>query len=253
MLSKYVNTSGKAHVTRGILSNCEIYVILWYLIQISRNLAVISSYPKSMKEIKGIKNIVFDLGGVLIDLDREACIEKFREIGFNQADKLLTNYRQKGIFKGLEMGTVSPRELYNYINSEVGHPIDTEKINEALRAFLVGLPVYKMDMLLRLRQYYKVFMLSNTNPIMIEPVRNKFFRQQGLTINDYFDRLFLSFEMGMLKPDAGIFKAVLYEAGIKANETLFIDDSATNIDAALKLGFKTYMPAPKEDFRHIFQ
>lgn len=206
-----------------------------------------------MKEIKSIKNIVFDLGGVLIDLDREACIDKFRELGFPQADKLLTNYRQKGIFKGIEMGTVSSRELYNYISAEVGHQIEPERIDEALQAFLVDLPLYKMDMLLELRKKYRVFMLSNTNPILMKRVRNVYFTRQGLKINDYFERLFLSYEMGMLKPDAGIFKAVLYEAGIKANETLFIDDSATNIDAALALGFRTYMPAPEEDFRNIFQ
>lgn len=200
-----------------------------------------------------IKNIVFDLGGVLLDLDRDACIQKFNELGFPQAGELLNPYRQKGIFKGLEMGTVSPQELYAHISREVGHEVDPKKIDEALSAFIVGMPDYKLDMLLKLRKKYKVFMLSNTNNIMFPYIRDTFFTKQGLTVDAYFDKLFLSQEMGMLKPDEKIFKALLYEAGIKAGETLFIDDAEANVEAALALGFRTYLAGPEEDFRNIFE
>lgn len=203
--------------------------------------------------MENIKNVVFDMGGVLIDLDRDACIRKFNELGFAQADELLNTYRQKGIFKGLEMGTVSPQELYAYITSEVGRQIDPRKIDEALYAFLIGIPDYKLDMLRELRKKYRVFMLSNTNVIMMNYIKETFFTQQGLTIDSYFDRLFLSYEMRMLKPDAKIFKALLYGAGIKAGETLFVDDAEQNIEAALELGFKTYLAAQQEDFRNIFK
>lgn len=203
--------------------------------------------------MEGIKNIIFDMGGVLIDLDRETCIEEFRKLGFPEADEMLNTYRQKGIFKDLEMGTVSPQELYDYISSEVGHHIPSEKIDKALCAFLVGLPTYKLDMLLHLRKQYRVFMLSNTNALMMPYIARTYFTQQGLTVEDYFDRLFLSYEMGMLKPDPEIFEAVLNETGIKAEETLFIDDAEPNIETALSLGFRTYLAAPKEDFRRIFE
>lgn len=203
--------------------------------------------------MEGIKNIVFDLGGVLIDLDREACIEEFRKLGYPQADELLNSYRQKGIFKELEQGTVSPQQLYDHINSEVGYPVEPEEIDRALYAFLVALPEYKLDMLRELRKNHNIFMLSNTNAIMFPYVLEKFFTRQGLTVDAYFDRVFLSYEMGMLKPDAVIFETLLEQAGIKASETLFIDDAEANIESALALGFRTYLPAPEEDFRHIFQ
>lgn len=203
--------------------------------------------------MEGIKNIIFDMGGVLIDLNRDACIEEFRKLGFPQADELLGNYGQKGIFKGLEIGTVSPQEVYEYISEEIGHYVSPEKINKALDAFLVGLPVYRLEMLRKLKKHYKMFMLSNTNPIMMPYIAQTYFTQQGLTINDYFDHLFLSYEMGIMKPNVKIFEAVLDTAGIKAEETLFIDDAEANIETALALGFRTYLPSPGEDFRHIFK
>lgn len=203
--------------------------------------------------MEGIKNIIFDMGGVLIDLDRDKCIAEFRKIGFPQADDLLGNYGQKGIFKGLEIGIVTPQELYDYINKEVGHYISPEVINKAWDTFLVGLPVYRLEMLRSLRKDYKVFMLSNTNPVIMPYIEKTYFTQEGLTINDYFDRLFLSYEMGMMKPDRKIFEATLKIADIKASETLFIDDAEANIETALALGFKTYLTSPGEDFRHIFK
>lgn len=203
--------------------------------------------------MEGIKNIIFDLGGVLVDLDRDACIEEFRKLGFPQADEMLNTYRQKGVFKELEMGTVSPQDLYKYIEGIVGRAIEPEKIDQALYAFLVDLPVYKLQMLLDLRKDYKVFMLSNTNAIMMPFMEQTFFKQQGLSIGNYFDRLFLSYEMGMLKPDAEIFETLLSQAGIEAHETLFVDDAEPNIESALSLGFRTYLPAQREDFRHIFK
>lgn len=193
------------------------------------------------------------MGGVLIDLDREACIQEFRKLGFPQADDMLNTYRQKGIFKDLEMGTVSPQDLYDYISTEAGHHIPPEKIDKALYAFLTGLPAYKLDVLLELRKSYRIFMLSNTNAIMMPYISKTYFTQQGLTVGDYFDRLFLSYEMGMLKPDPEIFEAVLDETGIKTDETLFIDDAEPNVETALSLGFRTYLTAPKEDFRRIFE
>ena len=192
------------------------------------------------------------MGGVLIDLDREACIEEFRKLGFPEADKMLNTYRQKGIFKDLEMGAISPQELYDYISGEVGHHVPPDKIDKALCAFIVGLPTYKLDMLLQLRKQYRVFMLSNTNAIMMPYIAQTYFTQQGLMAEDYFDRMFLSYEMGMLKPDPEIFEAVLNDTGIKAEETLFIDDAEPNVETALSLGFHTYLPAQREDFRHIF-
>lgn len=203
--------------------------------------------------MKKIKNIVFDLGGVLLDLDRQAAVDKFIELGYSQADDLLDPYRQKGIFLQLEKGEVTPEELYEYIQRQTDVPISPEQINEALCKFLVGLPEYKLDMLRELKQDYNIYMLSNTNAIMFPYVAKTYFTQQGLGLEDYFDRTFLSYEMDCVKPDEKIYTKMLSEGGFKAQESLFIDDASANIAIAKELGFYTYLAKPKEDFRKIFK
>ena len=201
---------------------------------------------------KQIQNIVFDLGGVLIDLDRDACIRAFAELGFPQADALLDPYRQSGIFLKLEQGTAVPQELYDHIRDETGREIAPEAIHAALSRFLVDLPEYKLDMLRDLRKRFKVFMLSNTNAIMMPYIAEHFFTRQGGTIGDYFDRVFLSYEMKLAKPDPEIFQAMAREGGFLPGETLVIDDSPANVAAAEALGFRTYLACEHEDFRSIF-
>lgn len=200
-----------------------------------------------------VKNIVFDLGGVLLDLDRERCVRSFAEIGYPEAGELLDPYKQSGIFLSLEEGQTSPQELYDYIISKSTKPVTPEMIDRALCDFLVDMPQYKLDMLLDLRKYYKVYMLSNTNAIMFDYIVGQWFSHDGHTINDYFDRLFLSYKMGVAKPSPEIFHKMISEAGFEAHETLFIDDGPANIETASQLGFHTYLAKAEEDYRHIFK
>lgn len=200
-----------------------------------------------------IKTIIFDLGGVILDLDWNSVIEAFGKLGFREAADLLNPYRQKGIFLNLEKGIVSPEELYGYIREKTGRDLSGEDINKALNKFISGLSPYKLEMLENLRKRFELFVLSNTNAIMFPDLDKTWFGQQGKGIADYFDRLFLSYEMKMLKPDDEIFEKVISETGIIPGETLYIDDSQANVDAGRKFGFNVYKPAPMEDFRHIFE
>ncbi len=199
-----------------------------------------------------IDNIVFDLGGVLVDLDRQRCIDRFASIGYAEADRLLDPYKQSGIFLELEEGAITPRQLYDHIRARV--PSATPKaIDEALYGFLVDVPQTKLDMLLALRERYKVYMLSNTNVIMFPYILDRWFSSGGHTPGDYFDRMFLSYEMGIAKPDPEIFRMMASEAGMDPSRTLFIDDGRANTEAAAALGFRTYLASPKEDLRHLFE
>lgn len=199
-----------------------------------------------------IATIVFDLGGVLIDYDLERCIRAFARLGYD-ARKLIDPYRQSGIFLQLENGSIAPEVLYDEISRSVGHPVDGKRIDEALCSFLLDIPDYKLDMLRGLkRRGFRVFMLSNTNAIMFAYMENGVFRKQGLTVHDYFDRLFLSFEMGLVKPGADIFRKMTADSGIVPGQTLFIDDSAANVDTAASLGFRTRLVERNEDFRSLF-
>ncbi|MDP3436593.1 MAG: HAD family phosphatase [Bacteroidales bacterium] len=196
-----------------------------------------------------IKNIVFDLGGVLVGLNRGACEEAFRRIGFNDFGKILNEYIQGGFFLDYEKGEISTEEFMNivrsYIDPQVRESVTDRQIIDAMGAFLEDIPDYKLDYLLELKKKYRLFMLSNTNPIAIEIVR-PFFLTKGIPVESYFEKLFLSFQMKMVKPDDEIFESVLVSSGIIASQTLFVDDSPMNIETAKKLGFKTLLFNPSD-------
>lgn len=200
-----------------------------------------------------IRNIVFDLGGVLIDYDLQRSIDAFRALGFMQIDQYINPYRQSGVFLQLEEGKVEPRAVYDLVDREVGHHVDERKIDAAWCSFLIDIPDYKLDMLLDLRRKgYRVFMLSNTNTIMFEWMKKNVFTKQGLTVDAYFDRLFLSYEMKLAKPGEAIFRTMLADGDMRPDETLLIDDGEANVEAASRLGLQAYLARPREDFRPIF-
>lgn len=201
-----------------------------------------------------VKNIIFDMGGVLLDIDRQRCVDAFAAIGFPQAEQLLSQFAQTGVLGELESGKIAPADFFDYIRRESGRPTPDAEIADALNSFITGLPVYKLQMLSDLCARFGIYMLSNTNAIMVPSIKAKYFTQQGGTFDDYFDpdKVFLSFEMGVMKPDEPIFRQMTARAGFVPEECLFIDDGAANVAAAARLGFHTYMPALEEDFRKIF-
>lgn len=202
--------------------------------------------------LQHINTIIFDLGGVLMDLDKQACIDAFKELGYENIEKLLGAYSQQGEFLELEEGKIGIDQFHKAVRHAIGKAVSDEDIDSAFCKFLINVPTYKLDMLLKLKKRYQVFMLSNTNPIMFDSKIPEIFSKQGLTINDYFDRFYLSYKMGMTKPNPEIFRQMIEESGIVPEDTLFLDDSRSNVDAAALFGFKTYMAAPNENFNHIF-
>ena len=178
--------------------------------------------------MKKIRTIIFDLGGVLINYSIEATVRKFEQIGCMNAAEFINPYKQSGVLLQLERGEIRPEDFHDAIIREIGRPVDLR------------------------RQGYRVFMLSNTNPIMMRFMMEHRFKQQGLTIDAYFDRLFLSYRMKLVKPYPEIYRKMIDESGILPAESLFIDDSEANIRTAASLGFNTYLAAQHEDFRNLF-
>ncbi|MGL4292668.1 MAG: HAD family hydrolase [Bacteroidales bacterium] len=202
--------------------------------------------------MEGIKNILFDMGGVLIDLDRMKAVKAFEALGFSDINDYLGDYGQKGAFLEMEDGQISETEFYNRIRQHIPQA-SNEQIAHAFMQFLQGFPVYKLKMLRDLKeQGYRMMLLSNTNPLMFPRICDTYFKQEGLSINDYFDDIFLSYELGAIKPDSKIFRKVLEISGVKAEETLFIDDSAANLEASRYFGFETYLAPQNSDFSSVF-
>ena len=118
---------------------------------------------------------------------------------------------------------------------------------------LDDVPDYKLNLLLDLRKHYNTMLLSNTNEIHWEWSERTCFSYKGHHVSDFFNRIYLSYKLHMLKPNADIFEYVLQDAGIKAEETLFIDDAMPNCRTAESLGLHTYTPEPREDWSFLFK
>lgn len=206
-----------------------------------------------MIEKQNIKNLIVDFGGVLIDLDRQRCLENFKELGFADVERALDLYHQQDFFQQYEKGLISSAEFRDVIRGKIGRDVPDDRIDAAWNSFLVGIPSYKLDLLLALRKDYVVYLLSNTNEIHWKWSCKHAFPYKTFQVEDYFEQIFLSYEMKMAKPDAAIFRSVLEDAGLNPEETFFIDDSEANCATARSLGIATYTPKAGEDWSRLFR
>lgn len=202
---------------------------------------------------KGIKNLIVDFGGVLIDLDYQRCLDSFRKLGLPDVEHILDIYHQQDFFSNYEKGLISSVDFRNIIREKIGRIITDARIDAAWNSFLVGIPAYKLDLLLELRKDYVVYLLSNTNDIHWRWSCKNAFPYKTFRVEDYFEHVFLSYEMRMAKPDKEIFQSVLDDTGIIPEETFFIDDSKANCLTAQSLGISTYTPEANEDWSHLFR
>lgn len=190
--------------------------------------------------MKKYKNIIFDLGGVIIDIERENAAKALEQLGIVEADRLLGEYEQKGVFLLLEEGRLSDAEMYDSLLPMCNQGTTCTDIKTAFEKFLTGLPMERLRTVEKIRKAgFKTYVLSNTNPIFYNDWIARAFRQDGKSINDYFDGIVVSFQELMCKPNPDIFRNLLTRYGLKAEETLFLDDSAANCAAANSLGIHT--------------
>ena len=203
--------------------------------------------------LNGIRNLMFDLGGVIIDLDRQSCVDTLVALGDSHADELLGLSMQKGEFMKLEEGKISAADFYNEMRRRIGRPVSDNEITDAINELLIGIPVERLRLLRELKQHFKVMLLSNTNSIMFDTKIADCFAQEGLSVSHYFNDIFLSYRLKACKPHAEIFEKVIAQAQIIPEETLFFDDSQQNLDTAAALGFKTYLVTPDRDILSFFK
>lgn len=195
-----------------------------------------------MKIPPHIKNIVFDLGGVLCGLDAERCIRAFHQIGAEEVAVYVEEHRVEDLFLQSELGYITTEEFCEEVRRITQRPIDDEKIVWAWNELLTGITDERLQAVLELSKKYRLFVLSNTNDMhwkkweasSLLPLKGEVFK------DGVFEKCFLSYELHLAKPQREIFEAVLQQADIKADETLFIDDSLKNCQAAEALGIHTY-------------
>lgn len=196
-----------------------------------------------------IKNIVFDLGGVIMTLDPAEALRRFKALGLSDAERYLDAYTQSGIFGNLEEGKITAEDFRSKLSSLTGHELTFDECKHAWLGYRKDVPQRNLDLLKELRaKGYRLILLSNTNPFMMDWALSSEFDGKGSSLNDYFDTLYLSYRLGIMKPAPDFFRQVLDNENILPEETLFVDDGPRNVEAAGKLGFMTMCPDNGSDW-----
>ena len=201
---------------------------------------------------KKIRNIVFDLGGVLVDLDFKAAINGLQEAGFANVKEQLLAFDRGGIFQKFEVGEITADEFRTAIRENSTVTLTDEEVDALWNLMLLEIPREKLELILELRGKYMVYLLSNTNSIHWDYVCKNAFNYRGFRVEDYFEETFLSYEMHLAKPDKAIFEKVLSDANLLPEETLFIDDSEANCKAAQEVGIHAHHYHVGDDLKEIF-
>lgn len=192
------------------------------------------------------RNIVFDLGGILLDIHPQQTFEAFAALGADRAILSEAYTLANSTMMNYEKGLITTNELYDFIASLLPQQVRElpaealqAKIGTAWCALIGELPLYKWQRLAQLRkQGHNIFLLSNTNALHWKQIAANIENIEGRKVEEYFDRLFLSYEMHRCKPDTEIFTQMIQEAGINACDTIFFDDSADNCSAARSVGIE---------------
>lgn len=196
-----------------------------------------------------IKNIVFDLGGVIMTLDPAEALRRFKALDLSDAERYLDAYTQSGIFGNLEEGKITAEDFRSKLSSLTGHELTFDECKHAWLGYRKDVPQRNLDLLKELRaKGYRLILLSNTNPFMMDWALSSEFDGKGSSLNDYFDTLYLSYRLGIMKPAPDFFRQVLDNENILPEETLFVDDGPRNVEAAGKLGFMTMCPDNGSDW-----
>ena len=202
---------------------------------------------------KNIKNIVFDLGGVLIDLDFKSAINGLQKAGFTNVKEQLQTFDREGIFQKFELGEISADEFRASIRENSNVSLTDEEVDSLWNLMLLEIPREKLELILDLRSKYMVYLLSNTNSIHWDYVCKNAFNYRGFRMDDYFEETFLSYEMHLAKPDKAIFEKMLNDANLLPEETLFIDDLEANCKAAEEVGIHAHHYHIGDDLSKIFE
>ncbi|MFT4757518.1 MAG: FMN phosphatase YigB (HAD superfamily) [Vicingaceae bacterium] len=193
----------------------------------------------TLKNIEGIKNIIFDLGNVIIDLDTEATKQDFKFLYGPDYEEVMADLKERNIFKKFETGSISTQTFLNELASYDDN-ITFDEIKNAWSAMLLDIPEENYKILKKTKENYKTFCLSNTNKLHIDFIYKQLKSTKGITnLNGFFEKVYLSHEVGKRKPNEDIFQLVLDNHNLVPSETLFIDDIKKHLVGAEKLGIRT--------------
>jgi len=196
--------------------------------------------------------IVFDIGGVLLDLDYDRAVKTFKTVaGFERIEEFLDKCHQRGIIHELEAGQISAEEFVEKARPYCKPGVTREMLEQCFRAFIGEMHPEKVRIIRDLYAKYDLYLLSNNNPLSMKACCDKI-TEAGLPVEKYFKKAFVSSEMKMMKPSAEFFNAAIADIGCPPSEILFLDDSQRNVDGALSVGINAKYCGGIDDFLAIF-
>lgn len=197
--------------------------------------------------------IIFDLGGVLINLDYQLTIDAFKKLGGTEFDLTYSQAAQNSVFDDYETGKISTQHFINKLKDSLPASITPNQIVAAWNAMILNFPLEKIALLEKLSNQKRIFLLSNTNDIHIQKVAREFTKVSDKKLNDYFEKVYLSHEIHQRKPYQETFEFVCKDAGIDPLKTLFIDDSEQHILGAQQIGLSTLHLTPDKNLLAYFE
>jgi putative hydrolase of the HAD superfamily len=191
--------------------------------------------------VPSVKNLIFDLGGVILDLSVDHTLDSFAQLSNLSREKVQDLYVKTPGFLEYEKGFLDDRGFRDFVRATFSISAVDDAIDDSWNAMLRGIPAIKLDLLKKLQGEFQVFLLSNTNGIHLQHINEVILPKvsEQTTLDGYFHKAYYSHRMGKRKPDAEIFEQVLEENHLVPEQTLFLDDYAVNIEGAKSLGIKT--------------
>lgn len=204
-------------------------------------------------ELNEVDAIIFDFGGVLINIDYEATINAFRSLGLDSFDEMYSKASQSNLFDDFEIGKISQQRFINGILNYLPSGITPNQVVHAWNAMILDVPASVISLLNDLKSDgKKIYLLSNTNEIHIPVAYKRWKEVSPLSPDEIFDKVYLSHEINQRKPHVSTFRWVLHDSGLDPERTLFVDDSIQHIEGAKLAGLRVLHIQVQEDLYTLF-
>lgn len=192
-----------------------------------------------------IKHIIFDLGGVFLNINFQLTSQAFAKLGVTDFNNMFTQHYSNPLFELLETGKITEHEFYDAFREATQVALTNQEIKDAWNALLLDFPPERIQWLEQMAKKYNLYLFSNTNQIHYDCFMQQFEQVfNGKNFNDYFIKAYYSQDLGLRKPYPNAFEAILKEQSLNPADTLFIDDTIKNVEAAASLGMQTIHLAP---------
>ena len=201
--------------------------------------------------MKNSKAIIFDLGAVILNINYQNTIDEFSKLGVKNASTFYSKKVQTDLFNQIETGEITAEKFLSELQKETNNATISQ-VKYAWNSMLLDLPNERIQLIKSLKNKYRIYLLSNTNIIHIDAFKKQLGDRKWEEFSALFGKMYLSYEVGMRKPNTEVFEHILKEQNLKAEEVFFIDDSPQHIEAAKKLGIHCHHLLDNEDITTLF-